>query len=159
MAGLSRPMRSACRWQRGVINLNTVILLMALIFSWCGLVQAEIYRWTDAEGKLHFSDEPPADTSKAEAVELKPMSEYQTPELHKQALEFSSTTDSSQSRQYKAYKLEQEQKRQAAIDAKCERYREQHRAASYKIYNDAKAAVDGSKRQQQLRNKIIEYCY
>lgn len=45
-----------------------------------GASHGEIYRWTDAEGKLHFSDQPPAE-SPAQALRLSPMNTYTVPEI------------------------------------------------------------------------------
>ncbi|WJW75662.1 DUF4124 domain-containing protein [Thiohalobacter sp. IOR34] len=42
--------------------------LLVLLFS-AGLAAAEVYRWTDAEGRVHFGDRPPA--SGAEVVPLR----------------------------------------------------------------------------------------
>lgn len=39
---------------------NTLLILTLLVAPWSA--QAEIYKWTDANGKVHFSDQPPAQT-------------------------------------------------------------------------------------------------
>jgi len=36
-----------------------LILLILLWVGWAGSVSADIYRWTDANGVMHFSNEPP----------------------------------------------------------------------------------------------------
>jgi uncharacterized iron-regulated membrane protein len=49
------------------------LLLIALLvpgLAWSGLAGAEIYRWTDAQGRVHFGEKP--GTSSAEQVEVKP---------------------------------------------------------------------------------------
>ena len=43
-------------------------------------VQAEIYRWTDADGNSHFSDQAPARTE-VETLRLPPMNTYTVPEI------------------------------------------------------------------------------
>lgn len=51
------------------------VLLRTLVFATClaqaSFAGAEIYKWRDAEGNLHFSDEEPSDG--AERIELKPL--------------------------------------------------------------------------------------
>lgn len=34
-------------------------------------IQAEMYKWTDAQGNVHFTDQPPADT-RSEELDIKP---------------------------------------------------------------------------------------
>lgn len=36
-----------------------ILLALGMAFALAGPAAAEIYRWTDREGKLHFSDKPP----------------------------------------------------------------------------------------------------
>ncbi len=64
-------------------TLGLGISLLSLVISGIPLtgpdvVQAQIYKWVDAEGRLHFSDSP---IGKAEAVdaELPPASEFISP--------------------------------------------------------------------------------
>lgn len=53
-----------------------VSLLLACVFA----VQADIYRWVDAQGNVHFSDEP---VKNAEKLELPPLPTYKAPPLPK----------------------------------------------------------------------------
>jgi len=43
--------------------------LLAALFA-CGVLQAQVYKWTDAEGRVHYGDAPQA-TDDAEPVELR----------------------------------------------------------------------------------------
>ncbi len=52
-----------------ITKLSTLILLVVASAT---AGAAEIYRWTDAHGVVHFSDEPPADGSRAEVREIRP---------------------------------------------------------------------------------------
>jgi len=45
-----------------------------------GIGQADIYRWTDAEGKLHFGDRAPA-RDEAKAMQLSTVNTYASPEI------------------------------------------------------------------------------
>jgi glutaredoxin len=51
------------------VKLHRPVLLL-LLFLALPAWGAGVYRWTDADGKVHFGDEPPAQR-KAESVELK----------------------------------------------------------------------------------------
>ena len=58
--------------QRDLININW--LLLALVSGmWLGnaSVAAETYKWTDAKGEVHYSDQPPP-TDMKESVTVKP---------------------------------------------------------------------------------------
>lgn len=41
-------------------------LLIVLLVAYCGTAAAEVYRWVDAQGRVHYSDRP--DSEKAEVV-------------------------------------------------------------------------------------------
>jgi hypothetical protein len=45
------------------------VLLCALLIAWSGMASAVVYKWVDAQGKVHYGDQPP-DGVKAEVVEL-----------------------------------------------------------------------------------------
>jgi len=55
-----------------------LISLMALLFA--GSSAAEVYKWVDKDGNVHFGDEQSADTSTAEKVEAKPANNYSSKE-------------------------------------------------------------------------------
>ena len=44
-------------------------LLFTALIVWSAMASAVVYKWTDADGKVHFGDRPP-DGVKAEVVEL-----------------------------------------------------------------------------------------
>lgn len=44
------------------------VLLCALLIAWSGMASAVVYKWVDAQGKVHYGDQPP-DGVKAEVVE------------------------------------------------------------------------------------------
>jgi len=46
-------------------------ILLIAFFCLPGLAGAEVYRWTDAQGKLHFGDKPPAGTAGVESFQGK----------------------------------------------------------------------------------------
>jgi len=50
------------------------VALALLTFCWLP-GQAEVYKWTDAQGKLHFSDRPPAEGN-SDQIQLQPTNSY-----------------------------------------------------------------------------------
>lgn len=46
-------------------------LLIAVLMGATGLAAAQTYKWTDENGKVHFSDTPPAER-KAEQIKVRP---------------------------------------------------------------------------------------
>jgi hypothetical protein len=44
------------------------VLLCAVLIAWSGMASAVVYKWVDAQGKVHYGDQPP-DGVKAEVVE------------------------------------------------------------------------------------------
>jgi len=59
---------------------HLAILLLTLSYLFTGTATAEIYKWIDADGNVHFGDKPkdPELANQAEPVELNPS--YQPPE-------------------------------------------------------------------------------
>jgi hypothetical protein len=45
-------------------------LSMAVLFSSASALAGQIYKWTDAEGKVHYGSEKPADTATAEQMKV-----------------------------------------------------------------------------------------
>jgi len=71
-----------CRWNRG--SLIQWSAVMALLFSVAA--NAEIYKWTDEDGNVHFGDKPvdPAAAGKAQAVEIEEA--YKPPQRSEQEM-------------------------------------------------------------------------
>ena len=45
------------------------VLLFAALVAWSAMASAVVYKWADADGKIHYGDLPP-DGVKAEVVEM-----------------------------------------------------------------------------------------
>lgn len=54
------------------------IFLAFLLWAVCLPGQADIYKWTDANGRVHFTDKPPVE-KQAEQVKLGPINTYNAP--------------------------------------------------------------------------------
>lgn len=64
---------------------RSAILLAALMCSAPGPAQAEIYKWTDAQGVTHFSDQPPAGGT-AEQIRLPATQDRASPAVRPDAV-------------------------------------------------------------------------
>ncbi len=90
--------------------MRSLLLLMSLLPL---LAQAQIYRWTDEQGRVHFGQRPVAG---AEPVEVRP-----------QVVERDAQTRERESRNARYFEARREESRQAAqqqADARAERQRE-----------------------------------
>lgn len=56
----------------------TLTLASVLALALCVPAAAKIYKWTDEQGNVHFSDEPPPEG--AEQLDLPPLPTYQAPQ-------------------------------------------------------------------------------
>ncbi|AYC34116.1 DUF4124 domain-containing protein [Pseudomonas cavernae] len=139
--------------------LCTVLLSVTVL---PGLASAEIYRWTDAQGQVHFDQRPQAG---AEQVEVKP----QVVERDAATREREARTE----RFYDARRQEQEQatsqssERQAKREQECSKLRDQleqvsqggryyhEDAAGQRVYySDAEISAV----QRQLRERVVQRC-
>lgn len=53
--------------------------LLSLICLACSVASAEVYRWTDEDGRVHFGDKPPRD-AETEQVEIR-INTYEAPQI------------------------------------------------------------------------------
>jgi glutaredoxin len=56
--------------------IGTVLAAAVLAFFGAGVSSAEIYKWVDAQGNVHFQDHPPSDAGKSAAVEVRESSPH-----------------------------------------------------------------------------------
>src|SRR5512147_1313366 len=66
--------------QRHMGNINRLLLALTACGAWLAAMPAvaETYKWTDAEGKVHYSDRPPPANAKGQ-VTLKPRKQSSAP--------------------------------------------------------------------------------
>jgi hypothetical protein len=62
------------------VNINRLLLALTVGGAWLAVMPAvaETYKWTDAEGKVHYSDQPPPANAKDQAT-IKPRKQPSTP--------------------------------------------------------------------------------
>jgi hypothetical protein len=95
---------------------GTLLAVYGCMLLWCAGVEADIYRWVDEEGKVHFGDRPGAAES-AEEVRVKGGGGADLPAP--------GATDRSQTRQrlLEQYEKERLERRAAAAEKKAEQAR------------------------------------
>lgn len=61
------------------MRIREVVVLLSAFWA-AGLAQAEIYRWRDADGRIHYSDMAPSEVA-AQTLELRPINTITSPRL------------------------------------------------------------------------------
>ena len=148
--------------QRVILVILSVILLIGHSAAW-----AEIYKWVDANGKVHFSDQAPAQ-QKAQKIDVDVSSAEVNPELEQyrqrnRALLKVWDTERSQKQQRQTKKRQQ----LAQIRQRCDKVQRRYdasRRAGYlyvsrkngerDIYSDAQR----EKYEQRLKNLLRKNC-
>ncbi|MDJ0740822.1 MAG: DUF4124 domain-containing protein [Gammaproteobacteria bacterium] len=148
---------------------HPALLLTVLLVG--GAAQADIYRWTDANGQVHYGSRPPADAS-AEAMDI--------PRRERPAAADSADDSAArrerQRRLLDLYRHEREQKKAAAAQAaqrrqqreqRCNRLQAQWRRLTFAapIYfkrddggRDYLSDAQRAEQQARLRSAYIEAC-
>ena len=148
--------------QRVILVILSVILLIGHSAAW-----AEIYKWVDANGKVHFSDQAPAQ-QKAQKIDVDVSSAEINPELEQyrqrnRALLKVWDTERSQKQQRRTKKRQQLAQRRQHCD-KVQREYDASRRAGYlyvprkngerDIYSDAQR----EKYEQRLSGQLRKNC-
>ncbi|WP_286717259.1 DUF4124 domain-containing protein [Thalassolituus sp. UBA2009] len=130
-------------------------------------VRADIYRWVDEQGRLQFSDRPPAEEH-AETVELKPLNQYDADEAEREGRSLTEGRDyraeeKANKARRKAQRLAREKEQQQAQKraAQCEKARYDLRMFSAKPYGSTSLEAMQKKRRRRdaLNDKIKKYCH
>lgn len=111
------------------------MLLTAVLLAVAGTVSAQAYKWRDADGKLHFSDKPPAN-AKADKLDIKP-AVPENPDAVKQA-------QAMQAQRESAAFAEKQAKQKAAIAAEKEQRQNDNKCLS------ARRSLDTLNRQRPV---------
>lgn len=67
------------------MSVRILVLAVALSLVLCGVGVAELYRWVDEKGAVHFSDEPPRDPCAGAEVKSIPTPKYRSPPANQSA--------------------------------------------------------------------------
>ncbi|MEN8166539.1 MAG: DUF4124 domain-containing protein [Pseudomonadota bacterium] len=92
--------------------MNRLMLQIVLLLS-CPLVAADVYKWTDAQGRVHYSDRPMSDASQPlKVTPAPPISDPSTHQVDRKRL---------RQRMLDVYREERTQKRQLLAEQKQEK--------------------------------------
>ncbi len=144
--------------------MRAFIAISLLIFI--PTVQSEIYRWTDTDGKIHFSDQPPEDSTLSEEVSqtMPPINrDASSEETKKLQLIFQGETPEEQNyhRQQKVQQRRQDQITKRA----CDQAKYNLKVLKGRVYfEDAQGneiivtEEQREQRAQQLEGEITKHC-
>ncbi|MBU2884538.1 DUF4124 domain-containing protein [Gilvimarinus agarilyticus] len=138
------------------VGWKLALMVMISVPAVCG---AELYRWTDSDGKVHYSDRNPGDVQ-AESIEktLKPVnvdeSHQETKKLNRVFPEGENEELTSET----AQKRRQEQQAQQEQDQRCAQAKEYLRKLKGPVYfvDEEGNEYDISERERQEREKELE---
>ncbi len=115
-----------------------ILVALALLLT-SGLLWGAVYRWTDADGKVHFGDQP---AENAALIKLK----KSPPVANKAAASTAAERKQQQQRLLNLYREEREEKKKQRIEKKTERKKRKKACIKAKHewvkYRDSKAIYD-----------------
>lgn len=117
-------------------------LVVALFYT--GATQAEVYRWLDAQGNVHFGDRAPLKNQSVERLEMKPPAAQPAPQiqdaerrLRQQVMAEQLQKARLQKAQQTAQNKAQEAKRKAQCEAARARIKDDERFSAYYVLDKA----------------------
>jgi preprotein translocase subunit SecF len=142
------------------------LLVFGLLTAASTYSVAGIYRWTDAQGKTHFSDQPPEEQTASEEVsnQLSPINrDSSTQETQKLQQVFQEETPEEKALQQQ--QQVQQQQRDQKTDKVCQQAKQKLRTLQGPVYfvdkNGDEITIseeEREKRAQQLKKDIRKYC-
>jgi len=153
------------------ITTHTIIkyvatLLTLTVLSFPPVSFAEIYRWTDAQGKTHFSEHPPEDHVPSEEIssQLSPLNrDSSTDETKKLQQLFKGATPEEQAHQQQEKTIQQQQGQKMA--QACNKARQQLKTITGRVFfvdDNGKEVVvtekERKQRAQRLEQEIRRRC-
>jgi len=136
-----------------------ILVALALLLT-SSLLWSAVYRWTDADGKVHFSDQP---AENAELIKLK----KPPPVANKAATTTTAKRKQQQQRLLNLYREEREEKKKQRIEKKAERKKRKKTCIKAKRewvkYRDSKSIYDTSDSgtreyySEEKRERYIKY--
>ncbi len=146
--------------------MNKSLLLGSLAFMFFNVASpalAELFRWTDADGKVHYSDRKPTESSNAKAIddELTPINIDDSKAYNNGVGKIFPKEDKS----HRAFEDKKRQKQQAATNHACTKAREYLRKISGRVRfidDDGKpvnvSEADRKKRKIEVEKDILKNC-
>ncbi|MBL4567835.1 MAG: DUF4124 domain-containing protein [Porticoccus sp.] len=151
-----------------IVNPKQVILrllALGLLIAASTHSVAGIYRWTDAQGKTHFSDQPPEEQVAAEVSnQLSPINQdSSTQEIQKLQQVFQGETP--EEKAFQQQQKAQQQQRDQKTNKNCLQAKQKLRTLQGPVYfvdkNGDEITVseeEREKRAQKLEKQILNYC-
>jgi len=127
-----------------------------------GVTGAEVYRWTDEQGQIHFSDKPVAEG--AERLRVKPADTYSPvvpPALYPGRNYRQEALDSRAERREQRLRRERQQAQEEKRQRLCQKAREDLQRFNRQTYTSAglSALQKRRERRDKLKSKIRDNCY
>jgi hypothetical protein len=148
---------SARSYKHRRFRLYWTILIGTASIGQLHVAQAAIYRWTDDQGQVHFSDKAPANKT-AEKATLGEMSGYQPPDEHLRFRPSSESGGTSKNRKLKAARTEREARDQQRKEKACESARTAYRRVTASATSSISSWRQKDSKRSDLREKIIRLC-
>lgn len=123
-------------------------------------VQAEIYRWTDADGRTHFSEKLPAGQA-AQVVQPQPLNTMQPPPEVPSLINWREREQQvKEERLQQRQRAEREQARQHKKEERCQSARSRLHEFERQTYRDTslEALQKRLRRRDTLRRRVDELC-
>lgn len=140
----------------------SLVKLLPLSLLLAGVAHADIYRWTDAQGRVHYGDQPPA--SGAQKIEEPPPSPLSPDEANAQldairAKREAAAEDAAKARDEKA-KTDAERKQRADECAAAQRQLDSMRAAQRMQSPDGHwyTGDERLQKERELEKNITKHC-
>ena len=132
-----------------------VVCILLLIVPFVASTSAEIYRWTDAQGKTHFSEHPPEEQVKSEEIssQLSPLNrDSSTEETKKLQRLFKDATPEEQAHQQQEKTQQQQQDQQKNLA--CNKAKNKLQKLRGRVYftddNGQEVVISEKERQQRV---------
>lgn len=124
-------------WVRFAGNLSRPLGLLAVFWfvtlGFAGIVQGQTYKWTDEEGRVHFSDSPPKEQNKGlEEVDIQVNQLKYDPKVHERRKSQKKLLNTMVEEKQVKHKAELERKNKEAKEKrKCDQSRAQYQRYKY----------------------------
>jgi len=157
---------TTCKISVLFVAIVRIVCTLLLILPFSASTSAEIYRWTDAQGKTHFSEHPPEEQVKSEEIssQLSPLNRDSSSEETKKLQQlFKGATPEEQALQQQ--EKAQQQKRDTRKGIACDKAKKQLQVLKGPVYftdeNGKEYSVSEEERQRRvskLEQEIRRHC-
>lgn len=141
--------------------MNRMLLITLLLVS-ASAARAEIYRWQDENGQVHFSERPPSGQS-SQVVEVEIQNRYEpvTPVPPPASTDWRAREQQSRDdRRQQRLRAEEEERRRQKRQQQCENARSHERSMRQNLHRNTSLAELQAHRQRRdkVRDRVERYC-